>query len=480
MPTPTASSVRHSIGDLVRRGARSALGGAARRAVPARRDLSLDTFGLSRDESGSLVLRGVTLASLVRAHGSPLFVVDAAALDANVAAFAQAPHGCSGGVECFYSYKTNPVPAVLERLHARGAGAEVVSEYELWLARELGLGGERIVSNGPARTDESIRAAVEIGALVHVNHREEVARIADIARTAGKRARVGLRVVTDGGWGGQFGEPIADGSAFATYRHMFVRQELEIVAIHTHVGVGIHDTATVDRLAQHVIAFVARLRRELGITIEIADFGGSLASPTVAHYDPLALRLNRTFAADLQTAEPSQTITPSAYVEALVRGVEACCREHAIPRPRIFVEPGRALTSSTQMLLCSVMSLKASGARGLVHAILDAGINIAEPVRNESHQIFVDGPHRPEAEHRLVGPICTPMDTLAWSMRLPRLARGDLLAIMDAGAYFVPFSTSFSFPQPAIVMVEGGEARVVRRRETFDDLVRRDAFTRRP
>lgn len=472
MPSSAASSVHQTLRDLVRQGARTALGGAARRAVRARRDLPLETFGLSRDESGALVLRGVTLASLVRAHGSPLFVVDAAALDANVTSFA--------GVECFYSYKTNPVPAVLERLHARGAGAEVISEYEMWLARELGLDGERIVSNGPVRTDEAIRSAVDMGALVNVNHREEIARVAAIARSLGKRARVGLRVVTDGGWGGQFGEPLAGGNAFAAYREMFVREELDVVAIHTHLGVAIRDAATVEQLAREVIDFVAFLRRDLGVAIEIADFGGSLASPTVAHYDPLALRLNRSFSADLQAAEPSQTLAIGAYVEALVRSVEASCRRHDVPRPRIFVEPGRALTSATQMLLCSVTSLKASGARSAVHAILDAGVNIAEPVRNESHQIFVDGPQREEIEHRLVGPICTPMDTLAWSMRLPRLEPNDLLAIMDAGAYFVPFSTSFSFPQPAIVMVEDGAARVVRRRETFEDLVARDVFTRRP
>jgi len=471
MPSPIASSVRRSLRRLV--------GGAARRATRARRDLSLETFGLSRDDSGALVLRGDQLASVVRAHGSPLFVVDSAALDERIAAFAQVPRGCAKGVECFYSYKTNPVPAVLERIHARGAGAEVISEYELWLARQLGLGGERIVSNGPARSDEAIRMAIDIGALVQVNHCEEISRIAKIARSLGKKARVGMRVATEAGWGGQFGEPIASERAFAAYRTMLLRSELDIVAIHTHLGVGIHDAGAVDRLARDVIGFAARLRRELGVTIAIADFGGSLAAPTVARHDAVALRLNRTFSADLHAANPSRTLTIEAYVEALVRGVEACCREHDIPRPRIFVEPGRALTSSTQMLLCSVTSLKASGASA-IHAILDAGINIAEPVRNEWHQIFVDGPARDEVEYRLVGPICTPMDTLAWSMRLPRLAPGDLLAIMDAGAYFVPFSTSFSFPQPAIVMVEDGSARLVRRRETFEDMVRRDTFTRKP
>jgi diaminopimelate decarboxylase len=110
-----------------------------------------------------------------------------------------------------------------------------------------------------------------------------------------------------------------------------------------------------------------------------------------------------------------------------------------------------------------------------VHAILDAGVNIAEPVRGEYHQIFVAGPEpATQAAYRLVGPICTPMDTLAWSWRLPTLQQGSSLCIMDAGAYFVPFATSFSFPQPAAVMIDGSNVKVVRRAEQFEDLVRRD------
>jgi diaminopimelate decarboxylase len=450
--------------------AREVLGRAVRRVVPARRDLPLETFALSRDERGRLALRGVALEPLLSRFGSPLFVADAAALDANVAELARVP-----GVECAYSYKTNPVPALLQRLHALGVGAEVISEYELWLALRLGVPGDRIVSNGPGRSAAALRAAVAAGALVHVNHREEIAAVAAIARGLGKRGRVGLRVVTPSGWGGQFGEPIAGGDALAGYREMAARPELSIVSLHTHLGVGLHDVADVERLVAELVAFAATLRDELGIRLEYLDFGGSLGSRTVRRFDPLALRLNRAFAADLAAAEPAGALGLSEWAATLARGVDDRCREAGLPRPRVLVEPGRSLTSNAQLLMCRVTGVKSSGARGLPHAILDAGINVAEPLRNEFHQIFVAGPPRGrERLYRLVGPICTPMDTLLWSTRLPELAPGDVLAILDAGAYFVPFSTSFSFPQPGLVLVDRGRTRLVRRKETFEDLVRRD------
>jgi len=123
-----------------------------------------------------------------------------------------------------------------------------------------------------------------------------------------------------------------------------------------------------------------------------------------------------------------------------------------------------------------VMNLKQGGAGDLAHAVLDAGVNIAEPVKNRYHQLFPLGPNggRPRKPYRLVGPICTPMDVLYPSWTLPELRRGDALAIMDSGAYFVPFATSFSYPQPAIVALDRSKEYLVRRRETFDDMVDRD------
>ena len=140
----------------------------------------------------------------------------------------------------------------------------------------------------------------------------------------------------------------------------------------------------------------------------------------------------------------------------------------------VVLEPGRALTSSSQLLLASVVDVKDDGP--LAHAVLDAGINVAEPVRTEFHQLFsVNAPSAPaNTPYRLAGPICTPADVLYHNWRLPDLSPGHVLAVIDAGAYFVPFSTAFSFPKPAIVMEEDGRIVVCRRAETFADVVALD------
>jgi diaminopimelate decarboxylase len=132
------------------------------------------------------------------------------------------------------------------------------------------------------------------------------------------------------------------------------------------------------------------------------------------------------------------------------------------------------MTGNAQLLLATVHSLKQGGDR--LYAILDAGINVAEPVRSEYHQVFAANRIGEPCDHvyTVVGPICTPGDTLYPAVRLPELRPGDAVCIMDAGAYFVPFATSFSFPQPAIVAIDAGHDTQVRRAERFEDLIDRD------
>jgi diaminopimelate decarboxylase len=143
--------------------------------------------------------------------------------------------------------------------------------------------------------------------------------------------------------------------------------------------------------------------------------------------------------------------------------------------PRVFIEPGRSMTGNAQMLVASVISIKEAPDASFL--ILDAGINIAESARSEYHKMFpVRGWNEPSTQtYTVVGPICSPADTLVYAWRSRRLAEGDQVVIMDAGAYFVPFSTSFSFPRPAIVMLDGGREVQLRRAEQFDDLIALDA-----
>ena len=222
-----------------------------------------------------------------------------------------------------------------------------------------------------------------------------------------------------------------------------------------------------------VLARAAELRDRTGWSPAILDLGGSLACPTSSAVPSRQFRLNRALGADLLPPDPADClrIADAARLAAELVGRDA--DDTGWARPRIVLEPGRALTGDTQLLLTRVVDIN-DGA--LPHAILDAGMNVAEPVTSEYHQLIsVTSPGLPAtAPYRLAGPICTPADVLYQHWRLPPLAPGHVLAIMDAGAYFVPFSTTFSFPKPAIVLQDGPAITVLRTRETYDDMTSLD------
>lgn len=418
------------------------------------------------------MLGGVALHELLQRHGSPLLVLDVAALRRNARWFvAGAP---ASGIEAFYSYKTNPVSFALSTLHQQGVGAEVISAYELWLALRLGVPAERIVYNGPVKSPASVREAIERGiGLITANHTEEVAQLASVAREVGRRPRTGIRVSTTQGWSGQFGVPIGE-AAVQAFAHALSLGSLDVCALHAHRGGMIRSEAEFSAFVGEVLAFTDTLVQRLGLDLQILDFGGSLATPSVDHVAPLDYRLNRTLLRDLPAPDVGAALGIERYVALLSRMVSEHYARAGRPRPRIFVEPGRSLTGDTQFLLASVHALKRAADR--TYAILDAGINIAEPVRSEYHQLFaVNRINEPARQvYTVVGPICTPADTLYPAVRLPELAPGDSLCIMDAGAYFVPFATSFSYPQPAMVAIDADQELLVRRVERFEDMAVRD------
>ncbi|HET7544830.1 MAG TPA: hypothetical protein VFK05_33415 [Polyangiaceae bacterium] len=438
--------------------------------------LSPELWELVDEPGRGLTLEGTPLRDLLTRFGSPLHVVRAARLRDNARRFQSIPTGAARGCEVFYSYKTNPIPGVLKTLHEQGIGAEVISPYELWLAKELGVPPALTIYNGPAKSDESLRDAIERGIqAINCNHREELPRVARIARQLGTVARVTLRVNTSVGWSGQFGTPIADGRALAAYREALSMPELSVVGVHAHRGGQIRNEADLMAYVREVLAFAEQLESILPAPLELLNFGGSLGLSTSEPLDHRARRRNELFHVDMPTPLAAEALTIERYLELLVAAVDDCYRRLNKPRPRLFLEPGRAMTGNAQLLLTRVLTTKENA--GTTCAVLDAGINLAESVKNEYHQVFAVSRQREARSHvhTLVGPICSPGDTLYPALRLPPLVEGDCLAIMDAGAYFVPFSTSFSFPRPAIVMLDEGQATLLRRRETFEDLRSFDA-----
>jgi diaminopimelate decarboxylase len=460
--------------------AKAALGLLVGSFEPARERLPLSSWRLDRTPAGSLSLDGLELADLFARWGSPLQVVDGERLADNARRFSAGSPGRMVPPEVFASYKTNPVPEVLRRLHAVGLGAEVVSPYELWLALRLGVHPRAIVYNGPAKSEDSLVEALRVGVgLINVNARSELAPLAALARRLGVRPQVGIRVVPPGRWGGQFGERVDTGAALHAFAEAGALPELRVVGVHAHPGGELSTAAEVDAFVAGVLGFTDQLRARLGLEPEILDLGGNLACPTSSKLSPLARRLAVTFGREPAPRPPASVLDIEGYVAGVMGRVE---RHHAAAgraAPRIFLEPGRALTGNAQFLLTRVVQVRDRDETGLTWAVLDAGINVAEPVRSEWHQLLPlrhppgDRLHR----YRLVGPSCMQGDLLYPAWALPGISSGDGLAIMDSGAYFVPFSTDFSFPRPPVVLLEGGRELLLRRGETFQDLVALDEGT---
>ncbi len=451
-----------------------ALGPRIAERQPRRKPLPLGHWGLAVTGTGQVRANGVVLEELIETHGSPLHVVLGSRLASNIEE-AMAPAKDGTGADVFYSYKTNPIPGVLEQLHEGGVGAEVISEYEFWLARELGVPGDRIIYNGPAKSPESIAEAIRQNTLlINANSVSDLMMIAEQAAQVGKAANAGIRVALPGGWAGQFGLGWDTSEFVQMVRYAIDSSDLNLIGLHSHRGITMRTRDDAIPYVDTVLDFADSVHRETNWYPEILDLGGSLGCPTSAGIPAMQYRLNRALATDVLPPDPTDCIRVGEFAREAYQRCEQRARQKGLPAPRVVLEPGRALTADTQLLLTSILDLKTDGQ--LPHAIVDAGVNIAESVTNEYHQIVpLADPHGPaDSSYRIAGPICTPADVLYNNWRLPEPQVGDVLAIMDTGAYCVPFSTSFSFPRPAIVRVDDGDATVLRRAETFQDLVLRD------
>lgn len=458
---------------------RDVAGPSIRRRRPRRVDLPHDAFGLAVGPSGHLSVGAHDLVDLVGEFGSPLHVVHGTRLEAYArAAIAGRDDPNRRGCDVFCSYKTNPVPDLLVRLHRAGLGAEIISAYELWLALRLGVSPQRIIYNGPSKSIDSLRVAIEQGVhLINANSASEADTIIRIAGEVGRTVRLGVRVSLPGMWGGQFGIASESPRLDDLVRRAVLDPRCDLVGIHVHRGTTIRSREDLEAHVGQTLQFVDGLRDRTGWFPGIVDLGGSLACATVAEFPTLEYRLNRLLGTDLLPPDPAASIGLADASELAATLVADHAARSGEPMPQVVLEPGRALTANSQVLLTSVVDVKHDTA--LRHAVLDAGINVADAAAHEYHQLFSATAPLEAAEipYRLAGPICTPADVLYNNWRLPELQPGHVLAIMDAGAYFVPFSTEFSFPRPAVVVADEDGVRVVRRRERFEDLVRFDVAT---
>jgi diaminopimelate decarboxylase len=407
---------------------------------------------------GELLVGGVGVRSLVSKHGSPLYAYDADIMRKNYRRLAAALEGFA---DIYYSVKANPNPEIARLLVSEGAGLEIASGGELSVALRAGCPAHRVLFAGPAKGREELEHAVSAGiGEIHLETMEEIDACADIALSLGRKVEVAIRInpgaAAQGGAMRMGGKPAAFGFdeedlAIVT-RAVLGRPGLVLTGIHLFAGTQVLEARTLLAQWSHVIVLAAEMARIAGHPLKTIDFGGGLGVP----YHPG---------------------DPELDLDALSSGLPAL-RQQVAQHPllcaaRLLVEPGRFLTAAAGVYLATTRAQKTS--RGTRFVITDGGMhhhlaasgNLGQVVKRDYPILAAT---RIGTEHVtpavITGPLCTPLDTIGRQTPLPDLRPGDIIAILQSGAYGLTASPVgfLSHPMPAEVLMDGGVAREIRPR----------------
>ncbi|MEN8258771.1 MAG: hypothetical protein ABFS09_12985 [Thermodesulfobacteriota bacterium] len=422
-----------------------------------------------------LALGNVLLADLAKQHGTPLMVFNRERLLDDAGSIKSALEKKMSGSMVLYSYKTTPIPGVLEELHAAGLGAEVISPYELWLACKLGVPGEKIVYNGVNKDSDSLVQAVQHGVLaINVDALEEVAALRQVVEQVGRKANVGIRLAMNEN--SQFGLSLKSGEAFEVAKLLASdTKNFNFNCIHFNATSGARNSQTHIRYVRKALDFMKALQAETQTAVPYLDIGGGIGVPTSKQFSGLEFVFSRALQLLPIPPDTENFEEIESFVDNVGGQIEKRCQALQMPVPKIIIEPGRFVTSRAGILLTQIRSRKERD-KDVTFLIGEAGkLNLTLPMDFQYHEIFdVKRAHARRAKSfSIVGRVCTSADWTARMKLLPSdLRQGDILAIMDAGAYFTAFSNSFAFPRPPVIMVDKeGAVKEIRRRETFADML---------
>jgi diaminopimelate decarboxylase len=392
------------------------------------------------------------LAEIATRAGTPCYVYDARTIrDAYATldrAFAGYPHAIH------YALKANSSLAIVRLLHSCGAHADANSLGEVEVALRCGFRPDQIVFTGVGKSATEIDRAVTLGLLaINVESPGELDRIDQRARAHNLRARVALRVnpdidakshphISTGLKSNKFGVPIEE--APALFREIASREGLSPVGAHVHIGSQITTLDPLLKAAEAVVALSLALRSE-GIALQHLDLGGGLG----ISYDGSAV------------------VDPSAYVRALVGATSG---SHL----RVAIEPGRVLVGPAGVLLTRVVDVKHfEGAKRFV--VVDAGMTeLMRPALYNAYHRIEPLVRRPgsDATVDIVGPICESTDVYARDRAFAPVEVDDIVVVYDVGAYGAAMGhTYLRRPLPPEVLIDGDQWRIIRRRQTLDELL---------
>jgi diaminopimelate decarboxylase len=399
--------------------------------------------------------------ALAEKYGSPLFVVSADSIKSNLETFKAGFCNKYPKVVVAYSYKVNYLPEVLKIIHNQGAWAEVASGFEYEIARKLNVPGESIVFNGPYKTKEELEKAINERAILNVDHLDEICQLEEIASTLGKTIDIGVRLNMEVGIDqlpDRFGFNLDSGEAQQIVERCSEKGLLNISGLHVHLtsyivekeseenipakGIKLlwpKDHEAYRKAAEKMVNFAKEIGEEFGVNIEYLDMGGGF--PTVDGISP--------------------------YVDAVVEPIIKGFNENDLPY--LILEPGRAIVSDAAHLITTVVAAR-EFPNGQKAVVVDAGINLLPTSYWKYQDIeFFKQSEQVYEETIVYGPLCLQTDIIS-KAELPELSAGDRLLVKNVGAYNIPQSSTFIYPRPTVLLIDGNDIRIIKKGEEINDL----------
>ncbi len=424
-----------------------------------------------RNASGELTIGGMSVVDLADRFGTPLYIFDEVTLRQRARrAVASAMAGGPGSRAVFAS-KALELPVILALLASEGLGIDVVSGGELFVALQSGIDPHVITFHGNNKSRRELEEAIEAGIeLIAVDNLHELDLLEEMAAGRSQPVAILLRVnpgidvhthekIATGVLDSKFGFPLWNGDAAIAVERALEIPGIALRGFHCHLGSQLFDEKAAELAIENVVAFAAEMRRLHGIDIQIISPGGGMG---IAYVEGMS---------EMDITE---------WMGAAADALERACALARIPQPALVFEPGRWIAGPAGVALYRVGSRREiDGVRTYVS--VDGGM--ADNIR----PALYDAPYTAELANRIgdsareiitiAGKYCESGDVLIRDIELPPLQAGDLLAVPAAGAYCIPMSSNYNLAlKPAVVLVSEGGARLIRRRESYEDLLALDVL----
>jgi len=409
-------------------------------------------------KNGELYVEDVSFIRLAEEFDTPLYVISENKIREQFRKLSSALSENYEKHRIFFSAKSNTNQSVLKILREEGSFLDVVSPGEVFLALEAGFKPDRILFTGTSVRDDELEYLLDKEVIMNVDSLSQLSRLLRLSVPELLSFRINPELgaghhdhVITAGEKSKFG--IWEEDAVKAYDEA-KRAGVSRFGIQMHIGSGVLNFEPYLQPVDKLLSIAKRIRDSVGITFEFVDFGGGLGVP----YRP-----------------EEQEMDVDLFVSELVKLFERRTRENSLGSPELWLEPGRYLVAEAGVLLTRINTIKFNPFRRF--AGVDAGFNtLIRPILYDSyHPIVVanKADQTPRDSYDIVGPICETGDAMAKDRPMPRLEEGDLLAILNAGAYGFSMSSQYnSRPRAAEVLVRGGDYRLIRERESFQDLLR--------